>query len=198
MLPGCGADRLERAPAQPLARGRLQPVRRDDDVGVDVLRAPGIGAARDLGDRACAHRISSRTSASRPVTAAAAAIAGRQQVRARARPLPADEIAVAGRGAALARRHLVGVHRQAHRAAGLAPFEAGLDEDAVEPLGLGLALDQPRAGHDQRADAVRDVAAVRHRGGGAQILDPAVGAAADEDILDARRPASRVPGVRPM
>ena len=48
------------------------------------------------------------------------------------------------------RRHLVGVHRKAHRAARLAPFEAGIDEDAVEPLGLGLALDQSRARHDQR------------------------------------------------
>ena len=28
------------------------------------------------------------------------------------------------------------VHRQAHRAAGAAPFEAGVDEDAVEPFAL--------------------------------------------------------------
>ena len=35
----------------------------------------------------------------------------------------------------------VGVHAQAHRAAGHAPVEAGLAEDAVEALGLGLRLD---------------------------------------------------------
>ena len=58
------------------------------------------------------HPTSSRTSVSWPVTAAAAAIAGRDQMGPRARALAADEVAVAGRGAALARRHLVGVHRR--------------------------------------------------------------------------------------
>src|SRR6476620_649021 len=39
--------------------------------------------------------------------------------------LPALEVAVGGRGAALARRQLVGIHGEAHRAARLAPVEAG-------------------------------------------------------------------------
>ena len=51
---------------------------------------------------------------------------GRDQVRAAALALPAFEVAVAGGGAALARLELVGVHRQAHAAAGLAPLEARL------------------------------------------------------------------------
>src|SRR3546814_1174886 len=59
---------------------------------------------------------------------------GRQQMRPRPRPLPADEIAVGGRGAALLRRHLVGVHREAHRAARLAPFKARFNEDTVQPF----------------------------------------------------------------
>src|SRR3546814_5070617 len=37
---GLGPHRLERALAQPRARDRLEPVRGDDDVGIDVLRAP--------------------------------------------------------------------------------------------------------------------------------------------------------------
>ena len=47
------------------------------------------------------------------------------QVRAAALALAALEVAVGGRGAALARLQDVGVHPQAHRAAGLAPLEAG-------------------------------------------------------------------------
>src|SRR6476646_6358783 len=54
--------------------------------------------------------------------------------------LPALEVAVGGRGAALARRQLVGVHGKAHRAAGLAPVEAGGLENLVEAFGLGLRL----------------------------------------------------------
>src|SRR5579864_4177748 len=46
------------------------------------------------------------------------------QVRTAAGALPAFEVAVAGGGAALARFEAVGVHRQAHRAARLAPLEA--------------------------------------------------------------------------
>ncbi len=52
---------------------------------------------------------------------------------------------------ALAVHRLVVVHRHAHRAAGVAPLEPGLDEDAVEPFFLGLVLDVAGAGHDQRA-----------------------------------------------
>ena len=49
-------------------------------------------------------------------------------MRARAGPLAADEVAVAGRGAALAGGDFVGVHAEARRAARFAPFEAGFDE----------------------------------------------------------------------
>ena len=41
------------------------------------------------------------------------------------------EVPVGGRGRALAGSELVGVHGQAHRAAGLAPVETGGGEDAV-------------------------------------------------------------------
>src|SRR5450432_4125847 len=50
------------------------------------------------------------------------------------------KVAVRSRSAALAGPELVGIHREAHRAAGLAPVEAGFHEDLVEPLGLGLLL----------------------------------------------------------
>ena len=49
---------------------------------------------------------------------------------------------VRGRSTALARPELVGIHAEAHGAAGLAPVEAGFHEDLVEPFGLGLFLHQ--------------------------------------------------------
>src|SRR6266705_7027036 len=67
---------------------------------------------------------------------------GRHQVRAALVALAAFEVAVRGRGAALARRELVGIHRETHGAAGLAPLEAGLQKNLVEPLGLRLLLHQ--------------------------------------------------------
>ena len=62
--------------------------------------------------------------------------------------LTALEVAVGGRRAALARSELVGVHGQAHRAAGLPPLEAGRTEHLVEALRLGLVLHPVRPGDD--------------------------------------------------
>src|SRR5664279_6488640 len=92
------------------------------------------------------------------------------------------EIAVAGRRAALARLEPVGVHRQAHRTAGLAPFEARALEDEVEAFALGLFLDQPGPRHDQRElDVGGDprAEALHHGGGFAKVLDARVRARAD-------------------
>src|SRR4051794_37513289 len=96
--------------------------------------------------------------------------------------LAAFEVAVRGRGATLAGLELVGIHGEAHGASGLAPVEAGFPEDDVEPFLFRLFLDEAGAGDDQRLDAVRDLAALGDGGGGAQILDPAVGAGSDEDL----------------
>src|SRR5687767_1497853 len=96
---------------------------------------------------------------------------------ARAGPLAAYEVAVGRRGAALARRHLVRVHREAHRAAGLAPFEARFGEYPVEAFQLGHALDEAGAGDDEGLlDRRADLAAADNLGRLAQVLDPAVGA----------------------
>src|SRR5690606_20785203 len=66
------------------------------------------------------------------------------QVGAATGALAALEIAVGGGRAMLAAAQLVRVHRQAHRAARLAPLEAGFDEHLVQALGFGLRLDQAR------------------------------------------------------
>ena len=60
----------------------------------------------------------------------------------------------------------------------------GLGEDLVEPFGLGLAFDQPAAGHDHRLDAVGHAMPADHGRGRPQVLDPPVGARADEHPVD--------------
>src|SRR6478672_7863561 len=110
------------------------------------------------------------------------------EVRAAAAALAALEVAVRGRGAALAGLEDVRVHAQAHRAAGAAPVEAGGAEDLVEPLGLGLGGDRLGAGHDHGVDVARDLATLDQRGGGAQVADAAVGAGADEHAVEADLP----------
>src|SRR5262249_42221222 len=84
----------------------------------------------------------------------------RHQMGATVVALAAFEITVRGRGAALARRELVGIHGEAHGAAGLTPFEARFEEDLVEPFRLGLLFHQAGARHDHRLDARLDALAV--------------------------------------
>src|SRR5580704_5973215 len=54
--------------------------------------------------------------------------------------LPAFEIAVGGRGAALAGRNQLAVRTVAHRAPRIAPLKPGIEENAVETFGLRLPL----------------------------------------------------------
>src|SRR5262249_16897724 len=95
------------------------------------------------------------------------------EVGAGAGTLATDEVAVGGRYAALPRRHALAVGGDAHRAAGFAPFEAGVLEDAIEPLGLGLALHALRARHDPGIDVRRFLPALGYGRGGAQVGDAA-------------------------
>src|SRR3954451_16124715 len=103
----------------------------------------------------------------------------RDQVRPPALALPALEVAVRGGRAALARRELVGIHAEAHRATRLAPVGAGRGEDRIESLGLSLLAYPHRAGDHQQPHAVRDLVALEDLGRGAEVLDPAVRARAD-------------------
>src|SRR6185503_2017682 len=64
------------------------------------------------------------------------------EVRAPAVALAAFEVAVGRRRAAFARLEAVVVHREAHRAARLAPLESRVAKHAIEAFGLCLRLDQ--------------------------------------------------------
>jgi sugar (pentulose or hexulose) kinase len=118
------------------------------------------------------------------------------QMSPRTWPLPSLEIAVGGGDAAFASCHLVGVQPGAHRAACLPPLEPGVAEDAVEPLALGGGAHGAGAGHHQRPHSFRHTAAGHHPGRGPQIVEAAVGARSDEDLLhrQARQP---VAGLQP-
>src|SRR5882672_10438621 len=98
------------------------------------------------------------------------------QMGTRPRALAADEIAVGGRDRTLTGSNRFTVGGKAHRASGLAPFEAGIGKDLVQPFGDRIALDRLRARHDPGTDAGGDLAAARDLGGGPQIAEPAVGA----------------------
>ena len=78
----------------------------------------------------------------------------------------------------------VRVHAQAHRAAGAAPLGARLLEDHVESLVLGLQPDPHRARYDEQPRVLGDLPAPDDLGGQPEVLDPAVGAGADEDGVD--------------
>src|SRR3954466_2872859 len=97
---------------------------------------------------------------------------GADEMGAAALSLPPLEVAVRGRGTALAGIEPVGIHAEAHRAAGLAPLEAGVAEDAVEALFLGLRLYQAGARDHHRHTDVRSLAAALYHGGrGTQVLN---------------------------
>ena len=95
------------------------------------------------------------------------------------------EVPVGGGRAAFAGGELVGVHREAHRASGLAPLESGSDEHLVEPLRFRLVLHTARPGHNERTDTWRDLVTREHSRCGSKVLDARVGARTDEDGVDA-------------
>src|SRR5271157_1283429 len=73
---------------------------------------------------------------------------GACEMRARTRSLPADEVAIGRRDRTFSGRNRLAIGGEAHRAARLAPVEAGLGEDLVEPFRNRFALDVFRARHD--------------------------------------------------
>src|SRR5947208_11234628 len=71
--------------------------------------------------------------------------------------LAALEIPVRRRRADLAAFEAVRIHRETHRAARPAPFEAGVKEYAVEPFALRRRADGLRPRHDERLHVRRDM-----------------------------------------
>src|SRR5258705_6057386 len=86
--------------------------------------------------------------------------------------LPALEIAVGRRRATLSWRQLVGIHAEAHRAAGLAPLGPSGGEDLAEAFGFRLRPHPHRARNDQHPHAGRDLSTQEDVRDNTQILDP--------------------------
>mmetsp|Transcript_21133 Transcript_21133/g.29051 ORF Transcript_21133/g.29051 Transcript_21133/m.29051 type:complete len:599 (+) Transcript_21133:398-2194(+) len=181
-----GGHALDRGEGQPA--GVLR-VRAAGALGVD-LRAPGGPRGRLLQGERRGRRLPGCAQRRQLAHVRQLARDGRggrhgrgHQVRAAAVALPALKVAVAGGGAALLRLELVRVHGQAHGAAGLTPVEARGQQHLVQPLGLRLLLDQPGARHHHRVHAGRHPPPLCHLDHLADVLDAAVGAAADEHFL---------------
>ncbi len=98
-----------------------------------------------------------------------------------ARALAALEVAVAGAGGTLAGLEPIGIHRQAHAATRLTPLRAGLGEDAVQALGLGLMANLLASRNDQGADTSGYLSSLKNLGRGPQVFDSPVRARPDED-----------------
>src|ERR1039458_1799854 len=107
------------------------------------------------------------------------------QERPSALALTSFKVAVGSRDAVLAGLQLVSIHSDTHGAAGLAPLRAGLAEDPVQSLRLGLAFDRLRARNHQHAHLRVHFPSLENRRRGAQIADPRVRATADEDHVHA-------------
>jgi hypothetical protein len=110
---------------------------------------------------------------------------GADQVGAAVAALAALEVAVAGAGAAFVGGEDVGVHADAHTAAGVPPLETGGDENLIETFFFGLGFYAAGAGNYQSLlDGLIDVLAFDEVRGGAEIVDAGIGAAADKDAVD--------------
>ena len=126
-----------------------------------------------------------------PSTAAAAAICGRDEVGAPARALAALEVAVRGRGAALAGLRMSGFIPRHIEQPALRHSKPARSEDLVAGPPPRPGLDLLRARDDHRVDVVATACPpLDDRGGGAQVLDARVRARADEDAVEAGSRAS--------
>ena len=163
-------------------RNRRQIARRNDLVGINVFHPQRHAGRSQLCEGL--HQSISRTSTTRPLTAAAAAMIGLISSERLPGPCRPTKLRLLVLATYFPSPRLVIVHRQAHAATGAAPLETGLAEDAVQPLCLGLGLDGLRPRHDQRLNVIGDAPSFGDRRGRAQIFDTAVGAGADEDDVD--------------
>ena len=133
-----------------------------------------------------------------PAMAVAAATAGETRWVRPPRPCRPSKLRLRGGGAALARGELVGVHRQAHRAA-RAPASRSRRRGTPgrSPSASAWAFTACEPGTTRVRTPSATCRPSRDLGHGTQVLDAAVGAGADEDRVDRRR-LERGAGRRPM
>src|SRR5262249_26954907 len=101
---------------------------------------------------------------------------GAHQVGATARTPATFKIAIAGGSAALTGLQPVSIHTQAHGTTRLAPLEAGIGKDSVQPFLFRRGLHLLRAWHYHSVNAIGDLVALDHSRRGADIFQARVGA----------------------
>ena len=120
-----------------------------------------------------------------PATRGGGGDGGRDQVGAPALALPALEVAVGGRGAALARaragRGSCPGTSSSRRSRHSAPAAV---KTSSRPSSSACSLTRIEPGTTSIRTPSATCAALEHVGGGPQVLDPAVGAGAEEDGVD--------------
>src|SRR5439155_4482933 len=168
---GILAPCLEEAEPVTGALGPLQPVARDDLVGVDV-RPPE--RERATGDDADRFHLKVRRQCEVSGDGGRRRDRGRDEVRASAWPLTTLEVPVRRRRAALAGPEHIGIHAEAHRAALVTPLEAGFAEDAIETFPLRVRLDAHGPGHDESAQPRPNLAAANDLARETEVLEPGV------------------------
>src|SRR5260370_14886344 len=109
---------------------------------------------------------------------------GTAQMGASACTLGAFKVAVAGGSATLGRGENIGVHAQAHGASRFAPLKTSRAENGIQTLAFGGLLHHLRAGHNHGAHMRINFVSAQHAGGGAQIFNTSIGAAADAAAID--------------
>ena len=137
-----------------------------------------------------------RMSAMCPATAAATAMAGLARWVRAPGPCRPTKLRLVVETRPFARRDDVAVGAEAHGAAWLAPFEAGVEKLPMQALALRCALNRYGAGHDPGAHACGDLVAGQRRCRLAQIRQASVRARADEDPVD-RRALNRIARPQP-
>ena len=207
----CRRATRRRARAEALALDALQPVRRDDLVGVDVravegrpspMSRPGPASREVLGGGQC------------PATAVAAATAGETRCVRPPRPWRPSKFRFdvdAQRSPGASVSGFMARHIEHPARATRTPPRVKI---AVEPLGLGLRLHPLRARHAERTDPGLTCPPRSTSAAITEVLDPRVRARADEHGVDrdrrevacrapdpctrARAPPPRAPGGREL
>src|SRR5207244_1294835 len=178
---GILAPGLEEAEPVTGALDPLQPVARDDLVGVDVRPPERERAAGDDADR---FHLEDRRQREVSGDGRRRRDRGRDEVRASTWTLTTLEVPVRRRRAALAGPEHIGIHAEAHRAARVAPLEARFAEDAIESFPLRVRLDAHRTGHDEGAQPGPNLAAANDLARETEVLEPGVRTRPDEHGID--------------
>ncbi len=182
------APSAEEPGAEAGALDPLEPVARDDLVGVDVGAVEGDGGAGDDDDGfhggVSSRSVRSAGAAKWPAMAVAAATAGDTRWVRPPRPWRPSKLRLEVEAQRSPGASLSGFMARHIEQPGSRQSNAGGAEDLVEPSASAWAFTRPEPGTTRARTPGATWRPCGHLGGGAQVLDAAVGARADEHGVD--------------